>query len=188
MPRKTEIEDAQVSLLNESSSRRKSLASAYVSSISERSPSLPLLEKARIEVYLPELDRPEYADLLAAFDREFSHAFGGCSLIRNIEGALPVSHRHHHARSRQSDLCGGSDPGDGLFHASFPSISVANLNSFPTARMDAELLQHADRLIRHARRNGVDLLLNRLRQLGSTAFDGPSVPDPQHLQPCRVAR
>lgn len=47
---------------------------------------MPLSEKARIEVYLPDLPRAAYQDLLAAFEQEFSYAFGGCSTIRGIEG------------------------------------------------------------------------------------------------------
>lgn len=47
---------------------------------------MPLSEKARIEVYLPDLPRAAYQDLLAAFDQEFSYAFGGGSTIRGLEG------------------------------------------------------------------------------------------------------
>ena len=47
---------------------------------------MPLSAKARIEVYLPDLPRAAYQDLLAAFQQEFSYAFGGCSTIRGLEG------------------------------------------------------------------------------------------------------
>jgi len=47
---------------------------------------LPLSERARIEVYLPDLPRAAYQDLLAAFEQEFSYAFGGCSTVRGLEG------------------------------------------------------------------------------------------------------
>jgi hypothetical protein len=47
---------------------------------------LPLSERARIEVYLPDLPRPAYQDLLAAFEQEFSYTFGGCSTMRGLEG------------------------------------------------------------------------------------------------------
>ena len=47
---------------------------------------MPLSERARIEVYLPDLPRAAYQDLLAAFQQEFSYAFGGCSTIRGLEG------------------------------------------------------------------------------------------------------
>jgi hypothetical protein len=47
---------------------------------------LPLSEKARIEVYLPDLPRRAYQDLLDAFEQEFSYTFGGCTLLRGMEG------------------------------------------------------------------------------------------------------
>ena len=47
---------------------------------------MPLSEKARIEVYLPDLPRIAYRRLLSVLRREFSHAFGGCSTIRGLEG------------------------------------------------------------------------------------------------------
>ena len=33
---------------------------------------MPLSERARIEVYIPDLPKPAYQDLLEAFDREFT--------------------------------------------------------------------------------------------------------------------
>ena len=47
---------------------------------------MPLSERARVEVYLPDLPRPAYQGLLAALEQEFSYAFGGCSTIRGLEG------------------------------------------------------------------------------------------------------
>ncbi len=47
---------------------------------------MPLSEKARIEVYLPDSPRPAYQDLLAALEAEFSYTFGGCTTIRGLEG------------------------------------------------------------------------------------------------------
>ena len=47
---------------------------------------MPLSEKARIEVYLPDVPRPEYPDLLAALEQEFTHTFGGCTTVRGLEG------------------------------------------------------------------------------------------------------
>jgi len=38
-------------------------------------------------VYLPDLPRPAYQDLLDAFDREFTYAFGGCTVIRGLTGS-----------------------------------------------------------------------------------------------------
>ena len=48
---------------------------------------MPLSEKARVEVYLPDLPKPAYQDLLAALDREFTYAFGGCTIIRGLDGS-----------------------------------------------------------------------------------------------------
>lgn len=47
---------------------------------------MPLSEKARIAVYLPDLPRPAYQDLLAALEQEFTYAFGGCTTVRGLEG------------------------------------------------------------------------------------------------------
>jgi hypothetical protein len=47
---------------------------------------LPLSERARIEVYLPDLPRPAYQDLLGALEQEFSYTFGGCTTLRGLEG------------------------------------------------------------------------------------------------------
>lgn len=48
---------------------------------------MPLLEKARVEVYLPDLPRAAYQDLLGAPEREFTYAFGGCTIIRGLDGS-----------------------------------------------------------------------------------------------------
>jgi hypothetical protein len=47
---------------------------------------LPLSEKARVEVYLPDVPRREYQDLLAALEQEFTYTFGGCTTCRGLEG------------------------------------------------------------------------------------------------------
>jgi hypothetical protein len=47
---------------------------------------LPLSEKARIEVYLPDLPRQAYQNLLVALVQEFTYAFGGCTTVRGLEG------------------------------------------------------------------------------------------------------
>jgi hypothetical protein len=47
---------------------------------------LPLSEKARIEVYLPDLPRAEYRNLLGALEQEFTYTFGGCTTLRGLEG------------------------------------------------------------------------------------------------------
>jgi len=46
---------------------------------------LPLFEKARVEVYLPDLPRAAYQDLLTALAREFTHTFGGCTIISGLD-------------------------------------------------------------------------------------------------------
>jgi hypothetical protein len=48
---------------------------------------LPLSERARVEIYLPDLPKPAYQDLLAALDREFTYTFGGCTIIRGLDGS-----------------------------------------------------------------------------------------------------
>ena len=47
---------------------------------------MPLSEKARIEVYLPDLPRAVYQDLLRALTQEFTYTFGGCTTARGLEG------------------------------------------------------------------------------------------------------
>ena len=47
---------------------------------------MPLFEKARIEVYLPDVPRQAYPNLLAALEQEFSYTFGGCTTVRGLEG------------------------------------------------------------------------------------------------------
>ena len=47
---------------------------------------MPLSEKARIEVYLPDLPRAAYQDLLSALTQEFTYTFGGCTIIRGLDG------------------------------------------------------------------------------------------------------
>jgi hypothetical protein len=48
---------------------------------------LPLLERARVEVYLPDLPIASYGNLLEAFDVEFTHSFGGCTIVRGLDGS-----------------------------------------------------------------------------------------------------
>lgn len=48
---------------------------------------MPLSERARIEVYLPDLPRLNYQDLLDALTEEFTYAFGGCTIIRGLAGS-----------------------------------------------------------------------------------------------------
>lgn len=48
---------------------------------------MPLSERARVEVYLPDLPRAIYHDLLAALTQEFTYTFGGCTIIGGLEGS-----------------------------------------------------------------------------------------------------
>ena len=47
---------------------------------------MPLFEKARIEVFLPDLPRQAYQDLLDTLEQEFTYTFGGCSVVRGLDG------------------------------------------------------------------------------------------------------
>jgi hypothetical protein len=47
---------------------------------------LPLSEKVRIEVYLPDVPRQAYQNLLGALEQEFTYTFGGCTTVRGLEG------------------------------------------------------------------------------------------------------
>ncbi len=47
---------------------------------------MPLSVKARVEVYLPDLPKPVYQKLLQIFAEEFTSAFGGCTIIRGLDG------------------------------------------------------------------------------------------------------
>jgi len=48
---------------------------------------LPLSERARVEVYLPDLPRAAYQDLLNELAQEFTYTFGGCTIIRGLDGS-----------------------------------------------------------------------------------------------------
>ena len=48
---------------------------------------MPLSERARIEFYLPDLPRVDYQDLLEALAKEFTYAFGGCTIIHGLDGS-----------------------------------------------------------------------------------------------------
>lgn len=48
---------------------------------------MPLSAKGRIEVYLPDLLKSSYQNLLQAFDDEFTYAFGGCTIVRGLQGS-----------------------------------------------------------------------------------------------------
>jgi hypothetical protein len=50
-------------------------------------------------VYLPDVPRPAYQDLLNTFEQEFTYAFGGCTTIRGLEGNY-LSHAGLRVRDR----------------------------------------------------------------------------------------
>ncbi len=60
---------------------------------------MPLSEKARVEVYQPDLPRAAYQDLLSALAQEFTYTFGGCTIVRGLDGSylsqagLPIQDR-----------------------------------------------------------------------------------------------
>jgi hypothetical protein len=47
---------------------------------------LPLLERVRVEVYIPDPSIADYENLLLSFEAEFTYAFGGCTILRGLEG------------------------------------------------------------------------------------------------------
>lgn len=47
---------------------------------------MPLSEKVRVEVYLPDLPTPAYHDLLDALEQELTYAFGGCTILHGLSG------------------------------------------------------------------------------------------------------
>lgn len=47
---------------------------------------MPLLERVRIEVYLPDPHVTEYDNLLRLLEYELTYAFGGCTIHRGLEG------------------------------------------------------------------------------------------------------
>ena len=48
---------------------------------------MPLSAKGRIEVYLPDLLDPAYQNLLLALENEFTYNFGGCTVVRGLDGS-----------------------------------------------------------------------------------------------------
>lgn len=48
---------------------------------------MPLLERVRIEAYVPDLPAAPYRDLLLSFEEEFTYAFGGCTIVRGLYGS-----------------------------------------------------------------------------------------------------
>jgi hypothetical protein len=58
---------------------------------------LPLSERARVEVYLPDFPRAIYQELLATLRREFTYTFGGCTIIGGLDGSY-LSHTGLHVQ------------------------------------------------------------------------------------------
>ena len=60
---------------------------------------MPLSEKARVEVYLPDLPKRTYQNLLEALEEEFTYTFGGSTTIHGLDGnylshaGLPIRDR-----------------------------------------------------------------------------------------------
>lgn len=60
---------------------------------------MPLSEKARVEVCLPDLPKQAYQNLLEALEQEFTYTFGGATIIRGLDGSylsqagLPIRDR-----------------------------------------------------------------------------------------------
>ena len=48
---------------------------------------MPLLERVRVEVYIPDPHRPEYDKLLRSLQEEFTYTFGGCTILRGLDGS-----------------------------------------------------------------------------------------------------
>ena len=48
---------------------------------------MPLSERTRVEVYLPDLKRATYRAFLRRLEKEFCHTFGGATVVRGLDGA-----------------------------------------------------------------------------------------------------
>ena len=48
---------------------------------------MPLSEKVRVEVYLPDLPKLSYDMLLVTLEQEFTYTFGGCTILRGLSGS-----------------------------------------------------------------------------------------------------
>lgn len=48
---------------------------------------MPLLERVRVEVYIPDPHRPEYDKLLRSLEEKFVYTFGGCTIVRGLDGS-----------------------------------------------------------------------------------------------------
>lgn len=48
---------------------------------------MPLSAKTRIEIYVPDLIKPSYQNLLQTLNKEFAYTFGGCTIVRGLDGS-----------------------------------------------------------------------------------------------------
>ena len=48
---------------------------------------MPLSEKTRVEVYLPDLPSAAYRASLSILTEEFTYTFGGCTIVRGLDGS-----------------------------------------------------------------------------------------------------
>ena len=48
---------------------------------------MPLLERVRVEVYVPDPSQKKYDNLLLSLEEEFTYAFGGCTIVRDLRGS-----------------------------------------------------------------------------------------------------
>jgi len=60
---------------------------------------LPLLERVRVEVYIPDPHNLEYDKLLRSLEEEFTYTFGGCTILRGLDGSY-LSQRGTHIPDR----------------------------------------------------------------------------------------
>jgi len=81
------VGDAKIDRPRRAVITRKEALKRMKDSPNERRDSLPLLERARVEAYVPDLPSEAYRTLLEALDREFTYAFGGCTISRALVAA-----------------------------------------------------------------------------------------------------
>ena len=61
---------------------------------------MPLSKRARIEIYLPDRKVHAYRRLQRAFENEFLHTFGGCTVIKDTKGLYTGFRRQSRHRTR----------------------------------------------------------------------------------------
>ena len=81
---------------------------------------MPLSERARVEVYLPDLPRAIYQNLLATLTREFTYTFGGCTTVGGLKGSY-LSPTGFHVQDRINLLYTDTPYG---FEENFETISA----------------------------------------------------------------